>query len=145
MSSVFVRVVVGLSLCGVAGALQAAELDPGAASRPAAPVTPPASAPPAPRVPVTAPGSDSPLEEVTVTARFKSESLQSAPIAITAVSQPSRWKPAGTSNVTDVAHAAPNVNLEQAGSGFGKSTFVSIAASARTTSNTRSSRVSASI
>jgi hypothetical protein len=28
--------------------------------------------------------------------------------------------------VTDVAHAAPNVNIEQAGSGFGKSAFVSI-------------------
>ena len=65
------------------------------------------------------------LEEVVVTARFKSENLQLAPIAITAVTA-EQMEARGYSNITDVASAAPNVNLESAGSGFGKSAFVSI-------------------
>jgi iron complex outermembrane receptor protein len=65
------------------------------------------------------------LSEVVVTARFKSESLQAAPISITAVSA-EQIDARGYVNVADVAHAAPNVNIEQAGSGFGKSAFVSI-------------------
>jgi len=65
------------------------------------------------------------LSEVVVTARFKSESLQTAPIAITAVSA-EQIDARGYVNVADVAHAAPNVNIESAGSGFGKSAFVSI-------------------
>jgi iron complex outermembrane receptor protein len=65
------------------------------------------------------------LSEVVVTARFKSENLQTAPIAITAVSA-DQIDARGYVNVADVARAAPNVNIEQAGSGFGKSAFVSI-------------------
>ncbi len=65
------------------------------------------------------------LEEVLITARFKSENLQIAPIAITAVTS-EQIEARGYSNITDVANAAPNVNLEQAGSGFGKSALVSI-------------------
>ncbi len=65
------------------------------------------------------------LSEVVVTARFKSESLQATPISITAVSA-EQIDARGYVNVADVAHAAPNVNIEQAGSGFGKSAFVSI-------------------
>ncbi len=65
------------------------------------------------------------LSEVVVTARFKSENLQSAPISITAVTG-EQIEARGYVNVADVAHAAPNVNIEQAGSGFGKSAFVSI-------------------
>ena len=65
------------------------------------------------------------LSEVVVTARFKTESLQAAPIAITAVSA-EQIDARGYVNIADVAHAAPNVNIESAGSGFGKSAFVSI-------------------
>lgn len=65
------------------------------------------------------------LEEVLVTARFKSESLQNAPISITAITA-EQMEARGYQSVVDVARAAPNVNLEQAGSGFGKSAFVSI-------------------
>ena len=65
------------------------------------------------------------LSEVVVTARFKTENLQSSPIAITAVTA-DQIEARGYVNVTDVAHAAPNVNIESAGSGFGKSAFVSI-------------------
>jgi iron complex outermembrane recepter protein len=65
------------------------------------------------------------LSEVVITARFKSENLQASPIAITAVTA-DQIEARGYVNVTDVAHAAPNVNIESAGSGFGKSAFVSI-------------------
>lgn len=65
------------------------------------------------------------LEEVQVTARYRKENLQSAPIAITAVTA-EQLEARGYSNITDVAHSAPNVNLEVGGSGFGKSAFVSI-------------------
>jgi iron complex outermembrane receptor protein len=65
------------------------------------------------------------LEEVLVTARFKSESLQTAPIAITAVTG-EQLDARGYVDITQVANIAPNVNLEQAGSGFGKLAFVSI-------------------
>jgi iron complex outermembrane receptor protein len=71
-------------------------------------------------------GTDSQgLSEVIVTARFKSESLQASPIAITAVSS-EQIEARGYVNIADVSHAAPNVNIEQAGTGFGKSAFVSI-------------------
>jgi iron complex outermembrane recepter protein len=72
-----------------------------------------------------APTAGEGLAEVVVTARFKSENLQAAPISITAVSA-DQIDARGYINVADVAHAAPNVNIEQAGSGFGKSAFVSI-------------------
>src|SRR5271163_2146339 len=65
------------------------------------------------------------LSEVVVTARFKAENLQTSPIAITAISG-DQIDARGYINIADVAHGAPNVNIEQAGSGFGKSAFVSI-------------------
>ena len=76
-------------------------------------------------LPAETPAVGEGLSEVVVTARFKSESLQTAPIAITAVSA-EQIDARGYVNVADVAHAAPNVNIESAGSGFGKSAFVSI-------------------
>jgi iron complex outermembrane recepter protein len=72
-----------------------------------------------------APSADEGLSEIIVTARFKSENLQTAPIAITAVSA-EQIDARGYVNVADVAHGTPNVNIEPAGSGFGKSAFVSI-------------------
>lgn len=115
-----------LSLSAVAGTLQAAEPGQGTDNqRVASAAVAQASAPQSPSAPQSAPAEDNGLAEVVVTARFKAESLQSAPIAITAVSA-EQMEARGYFNVADVAHAAPNVNLEQAGSGFGKSTFVSI-------------------
>jgi iron complex outermembrane recepter protein len=70
-------------------------------------------------------GEGPPLEEVVITARFRTESLQTAPIAVTAVTG-EQLQAHGYQNVTQVADVAPNVNLEQAGSGFGKLAFVSI-------------------
>jgi iron complex outermembrane recepter protein len=75
--------------------------------------------------PAESTSADAGLSEVVVTARFKSENLQTAPIAITAISA-DQIDARGYVNVADVARAAPNVNIEQAGSGFGKSAFVSI-------------------
>ena len=75
--------------------------------------------------PATTAGDSAGLEEVLVTARFKSESLQTAPIAITAVTG-EQLDARGYVDITQVANIAPNVNLEQAGSGFGKLAFVSI-------------------
>jgi iron complex outermembrane receptor protein len=72
-----------------------------------------------------APTASEGLSEVVVTARFKTESLQAAPIAITAVTS-EQIDARGYINVADVAHAAPNVNIESGGTGFGKSAFVSI-------------------
>ena len=76
-------------------------------------------------VAAAAPSDSGGLEEVLVTARFKRENLQAAPIAITAVTG-DEIEARGYVNVTQVANMAPNVNLEQAGSGFGKLAFVSI-------------------
>ena len=93
-------------------AADAAQTDaaPGAAATPAA---------------QNAPEDNGGLAEVLVTARFKSESLQTAPIAITVVTG-DQLEARGYVNITQVASAAPNVNLEQAGSGFGKLAVVSI-------------------
>ncbi len=87
----------------------------------------PTPAPAAAAVPSapSAPADSGGLAEVLVTARFRSESLQSAPIAITAVTG-DQLEARGYVNITQVAGLAPNVNLEQAGSGFGKLAFVSI-------------------
>jgi len=71
------------------------------------------------------PPQEDELEQVLVTARFKTESLQDAPISITAITA-DQIEHRGYNNVTDVASAAPNVNLRAAGSGFGKMAFVSI-------------------
>ena len=65
------------------------------------------------------------LEEIVVTARFKSESVQVAPISITAVSG-EQLEARGFTNISQVATLAPNVNLEAAPAGFGKSVFASI-------------------
>jgi iron complex outermembrane recepter protein len=70
-------------------------------------------------------GNDSALEEVTVTARYKSESLQRAPLSVTALSG-GDIENRGYTNVSQVAASAPNVNLEPAPGGFGKSVFASI-------------------
>ena len=78
------------------------------------------------------------LEEVLVTARFKSESLQTAPIAITAVTG-EQLDARGYVDITQVANIAPNVNLEQAGSGSASSPSSRSAASGSPTSNTPSS------
>ncbi len=72
-----------------------------------------------------APTAEGGLAEVLITARFRTESVQQAPIAITVISA-EQIEQRGYGNVTDVAGAAPNVNLESAGSGFGKMAFVSI-------------------
>ncbi len=92
--------------------------------------------------PAEAPSSS--LEEVVVTARFKTENIQQAPIAVTALSG-DQMEARGYTNITNLSASAPNVNLEQGTSGYGKSAFVSIAASGRTTSSSPSSRASASI
>jgi iron complex outermembrane receptor protein len=80
---------------------------------------------PTPEVSAQTPTEGESLSEVVVTARFKSESLQAAPISITAVTA-EQIDARGYVNVADVALAAPNVSIEQAGTGFGKSAFVSI-------------------
>jgi iron complex outermembrane receptor protein len=82
---------------------------------------------PSPNPPTDAPAPDGEgeLAQVLVTARFKTESLQDAPISITAITADQIEK-RGYNNVTDVSAAAPNVNLRMAGSGFGKMAFVSI-------------------
>lgn len=65
------------------------------------------------------------LQEVVVTARFRSENLQTTPIAITAVTS-QQIEEHGFEDVSQIASIAPNVNIEPAGSGFGKLAFVSI-------------------
>ena len=65
------------------------------------------------------------LDEVVVTARYKSESLQRAPLSVTALSG-ADIENRGYSNISQVAASAPNVNLEPAPGGFGKSVFASI-------------------
>jgi iron complex outermembrane receptor protein len=105
-------IAVAMGVCGPGAAL-------------AADATQPAAAPGAGATPAAQNDDTGGLEEVLVTARFKSESLQSAPIAITAVTG-DQLEARGYVNITQVASIAPNVNLEQAGSGFGKLAFVSI-------------------
>ena len=88
-----------------------------------------ASAPAPSKAPATttlaAVDSGDSLEEVTVTARYKSESLQRAPLSVTALSG-ADIENRGYSNISQVAASAPNVNLEPAPGGFGKSVFASI-------------------
>jgi iron complex outermembrane recepter protein len=83
------------------------------------------AASPTPEASATAAEGEGELAQVLVTARFKTESLQDAPISITAITADQIEK-RGYNNVTDVSAAAPNVNLRTAGSGFGKMAFVSI-------------------
>ncbi len=65
------------------------------------------------------------LQEVVVTARFRAENLQTTPIAITAVTG-QQIEAHGFEDVSQIASIAPNVNIEPAGSGFGKLALVSI-------------------
>src|SRR6185312_7569126 len=117
MASVFTRCIGLLVSCWAAvGSVSAAEIAQQVTGNP--PQTQTAT-------PAASPAADEGLSEIIVTARFKSENLQTAPIAITAVSA-EQINARGYVNVADVAHAAPNVNIESAGSGFGKSAFVSI-------------------
>jgi len=58
------------------------------------------------------------LEEIVVTARFREESLQQTPLAITAISGESLANNGATS-VIDIADWAPNVVIDQLGSGWG--------------------------
>jgi len=69
--------------------------------------------------------SGSELEQVVVTARFRTESQQSAPLAITAITG-AELENRGFQNITQVSALAPNVSIEPAASGFGKLAFVSI-------------------
>ncbi|MGH8219768.1 MAG: TonB-dependent receptor, partial [Steroidobacteraceae bacterium] len=82
-----------------------------------------AAAAPATAPPTAQQGSG--LQEVVVTARFRSENLQTTPIAITAVTGQD-IEEHGFEDVSQIASIAPNVNIEPAGSGFGKLAFVSI-------------------
>ncbi len=59
------------------------------------------------------------LQEITVTARYQAENLQQTPIAITALTG-AQLNARGFSTVIDVAKAAPNVTLQQAGASGGK-------------------------
>jgi iron complex outermembrane receptor protein len=58
------------------------------------------------------------LEEIVVTARFREESLQETPLAITAITG-EMLANNGATNVIDVADWAPNVVIDQLGSGWG--------------------------
>jgi outer membrane receptor protein involved in Fe transport len=55
------------------------------------------------------------VEEVTVTARYRSESLQDAPLAITALDAP-ELAARGISDVTGLTGAAPSTTLVKEGS-----------------------------
>ncbi len=85
-----------------------------------------AQEPPAPKAaqPLAASSSDA-LEEIVVTARYKKENLQETPIAISAMSG-DQMEERGYSNISHVAASVPNVTLESAPAGFGKSVFASI-------------------
>jgi iron complex outermembrane recepter protein len=110
-------------LAGLAALLASPARAQGQTSPPGAPPAPAAQASTAP-----SPGSadqGSGLQEVVVTARFRTENLQTTPIAITAVTS-ADIEAHGFQDVTQIANVAPNVNLEPAGSGFGKLAFVSI-------------------
>ena len=64
------------------------------------------------------PGLAQEIEEIVVTARFQEESLQQIPLAITAISA-DKLEANGAQNVIDVADWAPNVTIDQLGSGWG--------------------------
>src|SRR6202167_4501011 len=59
------------------------------------------------------------LEEIVVTAEYRTENLQTAPIAITALSGDSLAE-RGIDNLAEVTKAAPNVILFQANAAYGK-------------------------
>lgn len=65
------------------------------------------------------------LEEVVVTARFKEESLQDAPLSITAISSEG-MEARGIGRIDDISAFAPGVTLQQNTGGFGKSVLAYI-------------------
>jgi iron complex outermembrane receptor protein len=65
------------------------------------------------------------LEEILVTARFRSENLQDIPLAISAISAES-LEANGAASVIDVADWAPNVVIDQLGSGYGPTLAASV-------------------
>jgi iron complex outermembrane receptor protein len=64
------------------------------------------------------PASAQALEEILVTARFREENLQQTPLAISAISAET-LAANGATSVIDVADWAPNVVIDQLGSGWG--------------------------
>jgi iron complex outermembrane receptor protein len=65
------------------------------------------------------------LEEIVVTARFRAENLQETPLAISAISAES-LAANGATSVIDVADWAPNVVIDQLGSGYGPTLAASV-------------------
>jgi hypothetical protein len=65
------------------------------------------------------------LEEIVVTARFREESLQRTPLAISAYTG-EMLANNGATNVIDVADWAPNVVIDQLGSGWGPTLAASV-------------------
>jgi iron complex outermembrane receptor protein len=65
------------------------------------------------------------LEEILVTARFRSENLQEIPLAISAISGES-LEENGAMSIIDVADWAPNVVIDQLGSGYGPTLAASV-------------------
>ncbi len=65
------------------------------------------------------------LQEVVVTARYKKENLQQTPISMSALSG-AQIASRGYSNISQISASVPNVTLEAAPAGFGKSVFASI-------------------
>ena len=65
------------------------------------------------------------LEEIVVTARFREENLQETPLAISALSSES-LEANGATSVIDVGDWAPNVVIDQLGSGYGPTLAASV-------------------
>jgi outer membrane receptor protein involved in Fe transport len=65
------------------------------------------------------------LDELVVTARFREESLQETPLAITAISGETLSEN-GATTVIDIADWAPNVVMDQLGSGWGPTLAASV-------------------
>ena len=63
--------------------------------------------------------------DIIVTAQFREQTLQSTPIAITALNA-EMLEQRGISSIVDVASAAPNVNMTEGGGQYGKSNFAYI-------------------
>lgn len=59
------------------------------------------------------------LDQIVVTAQFRKQELQTVPMSITAVNA-DQIEQRSITNIVDVAEAAPNVTMTQAGNGFGK-------------------------
>src|SRR5581483_7961650 len=66
------------------------------------------------------PAANSGLQEVVVTAQFQQQSVQTTPLAITAVNAEA-LAARGQTSVTDIARDAPSVQLNQEAGAFGPS------------------------